>query len=363
MLVFSLSLGKYRLCGFVPLICFLSINNFALLSWWRHRMESFSALLALCAGNSLVTGEFPTQRPVTRSFGVFFELRLNKQLNKQSRGWWFETLSRSSLRHCNGSYNTRCDKQVLRPYGRMPFPESRVTFCQFDPHTNILLKLRNSKCSIQQNAFGIELSYAKRPPLCSELNKLKKSSVELKGVISTHFTIFLHEAFFHVFIYVHVIVLLIMCHSETLFGNVLLYNWPPHGMLEYITIPEQPTVTCRMHICEWVRPYHIWQKRYVYSMGYTHRMYIRFCCVRFGYGFVVTAINDKCYLSTHGLHVHIKMTPTYILSILPYPETKMLSFWRNFRHCMHHRLSKWQGKFCHEHVSPRTALVQRGLQK
>ena len=40
--------------------------------WWRHQMETFSALLALCVGNSPVSGEFPTQRPVTRSFDVFF---------------------------------------------------------------------------------------------------------------------------------------------------------------------------------------------------------------------------------------------------------------------------------------------------
>ena len=45
-------------------------------AWWRHQMETFSAILALCAGNSPVTGEFPTQRPVTRSFDVFFDLRL-----------------------------------------------------------------------------------------------------------------------------------------------------------------------------------------------------------------------------------------------------------------------------------------------
>ena len=37
-------------------------------------------------------GEFPTQRPVTRSFDVFFDLRLNKRLSKQSWRWWFETL-------------------------------------------------------------------------------------------------------------------------------------------------------------------------------------------------------------------------------------------------------------------------------
>ena len=42
-------------------------------------MEMFSALLALCAGNSPVTGEFPTQKPVTQSFDVVFDLRLNKQ--------------------------------------------------------------------------------------------------------------------------------------------------------------------------------------------------------------------------------------------------------------------------------------------
>ena len=43
-----------------------------LISWWRHQMETFSALLAICAGNSPVTGEFPSQRPVTRSFDVCF---------------------------------------------------------------------------------------------------------------------------------------------------------------------------------------------------------------------------------------------------------------------------------------------------
>ena len=64
-------------------------------------METFSVLLALCAGNSPVTGEFPSQRPVTRSFDVFFDLRSNKRMSKQSWGWWFETPSRSLWRHCN----------------------------------------------------------------------------------------------------------------------------------------------------------------------------------------------------------------------------------------------------------------------
>ena len=47
-------------------------------------METFSALLALCARNSPVTGEFPAQRPVTQSFDVFFDLSLKKRLIKQS---------------------------------------------------------------------------------------------------------------------------------------------------------------------------------------------------------------------------------------------------------------------------------------
>ena len=56
----------------------------------------------LCAGNSPVSGEFPAQRPVTRSFDVFFDLCLNKPLGKQSWGWWFETPSHRLWRHCNG---------------------------------------------------------------------------------------------------------------------------------------------------------------------------------------------------------------------------------------------------------------------
>ena len=73
-------------------------------AWWRHQMETFSALLAICAGNSPVPGEFPTQRPVTRSFDVYFDLRPNKWLSKQSWGWWFETLSCSLWRHRNGRF-------------------------------------------------------------------------------------------------------------------------------------------------------------------------------------------------------------------------------------------------------------------
>ena len=47
-------------------------------------MELFYVLLAICAGNSPVPDEFPAQRPVPRGVDVFFDLRLNKRLSKQS---------------------------------------------------------------------------------------------------------------------------------------------------------------------------------------------------------------------------------------------------------------------------------------
>ena len=58
-------------------------------------------LLAICVGNSPVPGEFPKQRSVTRGFDVYFDLRPNKRISKQSWGWWFETPSRPLWRHRN----------------------------------------------------------------------------------------------------------------------------------------------------------------------------------------------------------------------------------------------------------------------
>ena len=55
-------------------------------------METFSVLLTLCEGNSPVTGEILSQRPVAQSFDVFFDMRPNKRWSKLSRRWWFETL-------------------------------------------------------------------------------------------------------------------------------------------------------------------------------------------------------------------------------------------------------------------------------
>ena len=69
--------------------------------WWRHQMETVSALLAICAGNSPIPDEFRAQRPVTRGFDIFFDLRPDKRLSEQSWGWWLETPSHSLWRHRN----------------------------------------------------------------------------------------------------------------------------------------------------------------------------------------------------------------------------------------------------------------------
>ena len=70
-------------------------------TWWRHQMETIFALLALCKGIQPVIGGFPSKRPVTRSFDVFFDLPLSKRPSKQPRGRGFQMPSRSLRRHCN----------------------------------------------------------------------------------------------------------------------------------------------------------------------------------------------------------------------------------------------------------------------
>ena len=93
---------QHRCCVMCKLLQWSQYQN--LMTWCRHQMETFSALLAICVGNSLASGEFPAQRPVTQSFDVFFDLCLNKWLRKQSWGWWFEMLSHTLWRHCNDIY-------------------------------------------------------------------------------------------------------------------------------------------------------------------------------------------------------------------------------------------------------------------
>ena len=94
-------------------------------SWWRHQMETFSASLAICAENSPVTGEFPAQRPVTRSFDVF-DLRWSKQ----SLGWWFQTPWRPLWRHCNGWRHRRMSLWCMAcGYCALDWPTSQIPQC------------------------------------------------------------------------------------------------------------------------------------------------------------------------------------------------------------------------------------------
>ena len=78
-------------------VCLIWVHSVNMMTSSNGNIFHVSGILC---GNAPVTGEFPTQRPATRSFDVFFELRLNQQLSKQSRPRWFETPSRSLWRHC-----------------------------------------------------------------------------------------------------------------------------------------------------------------------------------------------------------------------------------------------------------------------
>ena len=84
---FSVSFLHMKGCLVIGGVPYISLNH---ISWWRHQMETFAALLY-----------WPFVRGIHRVF--FFHLCLNKRLSKQSRGWWFETPTRSLWRHRNGS--------------------------------------------------------------------------------------------------------------------------------------------------------------------------------------------------------------------------------------------------------------------
>ena len=86
-----------------------SCQYVAIVPWWRHQMETFSALLALCEGNSPFPSEFLSQRPATRNFDVSFNLRLNKRLSKHLRQQWFKT--RSLWSHCNAGNDMGINKR------------------------------------------------------------------------------------------------------------------------------------------------------------------------------------------------------------------------------------------------------------
>ena len=71
-------------------------------AWWRLQLEIFSALLLLSCGEFTVHWWIPLTKASDAEFEVFFDLRLNKRLSKQSRCRWFEMAVRSLWRHTNG---------------------------------------------------------------------------------------------------------------------------------------------------------------------------------------------------------------------------------------------------------------------
>ena len=118
-------------------------------TWWRHQMETFSALLAICAENSPVPGEFSTQRPVTRSFDVCFDLRPNKGLSKQLWGWWFETQSCPLWRHRN-------ETQALpRPYGVIDMTGQKCVWRILCPIDKLLIRAENLWLRFVQNSIRL----------------------------------------------------------------------------------------------------------------------------------------------------------------------------------------------------------------
>ena len=116
------------------------------ITWWRHQMETFSALLALFETNTPVTVEFLSQRPVTRSFDVVFSLCLiwtNGWVNNHEAG---------DLRHYRAHYDgTVMSKDHLLPlvntpfdnvnYNRDWFMKSCLRNCMCTAHNSLLYKL------------------------------------------------------------------------------------------------------------------------------------------------------------------------------------------------------------------------------
>ena len=128
-------------------------------------METFSALQALCAGNLPVTGELPSQRPMTWSFDVFCNLRLNKRLSKQSWCWWFETLSRSLWRHCNAKVTSRLQDSLLY--------KSHDFYSSFHEHSRMCYFSTGYKiCRVKFRLNMVEFCrYCKNESMCAKRPK------------------------------------------------------------------------------------------------------------------------------------------------------------------------------------------------
>ena len=107
-------------------------------------------------------GEFPTQRPVTRSFDVLFDLHLNKRLSKQPWGWWFETPSWSLWRQRNVSHASNTTfMSSIKVINKIPYSG---TFCVSIPDklncTTFCVSIRSLKMNstlINDNRASLDI--------------------------------------------------------------------------------------------------------------------------------------------------------------------------------------------------------------
>ena len=150
---------------------------------------NISTWLAPCLGSPLVTGEFPSQRLVTQSFVVFFDLLLNKRLSKRWRRRWFERPSCSLWRHCNGNHTiVPASKAVPDEYGWL---------CQLHLKEMIIVsqgKQSGTNCTLfyliyyvwrhQGETISASLALcAGNPPVTGGIPLKKASEVELWGFL------------------------------------------------------------------------------------------------------------------------------------------------------------------------------------
>ena len=135
---------------------------------WKH----FPRYWPFVRGNSPVPGEFPAQRPVTRSFDVFFDLRLNKRLSKQSWGLWFETLSCPLWRHRNGARSPLILIMTCRLFGAQPLSHP-MPICHYrGPQSSMIANL--SKLAFFNQMFLL-LS-------CAGLSSSRERSLVSRGI-------------------------------------------------------------------------------------------------------------------------------------------------------------------------------------
>ena len=134
---------------------YISMHNYMMAS---SNGNIFRVTGPLC-GEFTGPGEFPTQRPVTRSFDVLFDLPLNKRLSKQPWGWWFETPSWSLWRQRNEQRNTLKNNQNIHFFITLQVYNSINMMC-------INLCCISIQASIQSHIYLTAL-YKGNPPKCN----------------------------------------------------------------------------------------------------------------------------------------------------------------------------------------------------